>query len=153
MLEAIPRGIFSNDFQLRHRGRVVAELDVSTWREKAEVEIEGVRYRLYREGLLSGAFVLERDGQVLAQAVKPSAFRSQFEVETVGRRFSVRKISMWSLFGVFEGDSQIGSISQARWFTRRMHVDLPADWPIALQVFVFWLALLIVRREAAAAGA
>jgi hypothetical protein len=153
MLEAAPRHFLSNDFVLMSSDRAVALLDVSSWRERAEFELEGVSYRLYREGFMSGAFVLERAGVVIARATKPSVFRARFELDINGRSFMLRKISAFSRrFGIFADDRQVGEIRPAGLFTRRVVLELPSDWPTAVQLFVFWLALVIWNREARAAA-
>lgn len=148
MLEAVPKGVFSNDYVLLSSGEALGELDVSVWRERAEFELAGVPHRLYREGMMSGAFVLERAGTVVARAVKPSVFRERFEVDLGGRPFTLRKLSLFSrTFGVFFGEQQVGSISRAGFFTRRALLELPPDWPPAFQLFVFWLALVSWKRN------
>jgi hypothetical protein len=152
MLEAVPKKTFSNDFILRSTDQNVAELSVSSWRERAEFNIDGVPHRLYRDGL-TGPFVLEKAGTVVVRAVKPSAFRCLFQLDLGGVSLTLRKLSMFSRrFGLFSGDQQVGEIRPAGHFTRRAILDLPSDWPVALQLFVFWLALMIWNREAAAAS-
>ena len=153
MLEAVPRHVFSSDFVVRSSERTIALLDVSSWRERAEFEIDGVSHRVYREGLIRGAFVLERAGVIIARAVKPSAFRSRFELDVGGRAFTLRKLSAFGRrFGIFADDRQVGEIRPAGLCTRRTELELPADWSVAQQVYVFWLALVIWSREAAAAA-
>jgi hypothetical protein len=150
VIEAVPQGWFSNSYRLQQPHGTVAELDVSNWREKAEFDVEGGHYRLYREGFASGAFVLERDGKTVARALKPSAFRARFQVEIGGRAFELRRGGWTSNFGVFDGERQVGSIRRAAMFTRRAIIDLPDAWPLAAQVFVFWLVLVIWIRDQAA---
>jgi hypothetical protein len=150
MIEATPRHFFSNDFVLRSRDGIVASIDVSSWRERAEFELDGVPYRLYREGFASGAFVLDRAGLVVARATKPSAFRSRFEIEIQGQRFTLQKASIFSRrFVILQGDGEIGAIRPAGGFTRRTVLELPPSWSLAQQLFVFWLALVIWNRERA----
>ena len=153
MLEASPKNFFSTNYIIRVPGRTPAVLDVSLWRESAEIELDGAVHRFYREKIFGGAFVLERAGVVIARAVKPSAFRSRFDVELGGKRFVVRKVSMWRRrFGVFSGEQQIGVVRPAGVFTRRALIEMPSDWSLAHEVFIFWLVLIIWRREAAAAA-
>jgi hypothetical protein len=154
MLEAVPKNVFSTDYIVHIPGRTSAMVDVSLWRDAADLEIEGVSYRFHRERLMSGAFLLERDGVVIAKAVKPSAFRARFEVDFGGRTFVVRMVSVWRRqFGVFSGEQRVGVIRPAGLFTRRALIELPRDWPVAFELFVFWLVLLMWRRQAAAAAA
>jgi hypothetical protein len=153
MIEAIPKRLLSNDFVLRSSDEAPVLLDVSGWRERAEFELNGNPYRLYREGLASGAFVLEQDGSVVARAYKESAFRDRFEIELEGVTYTLRKLSVLSRrFGVFLDDQQLGLIAPVGIFSRRTRIQLPAHWPVALQVYLFWLALVIWNREAAAAA-
>jgi hypothetical protein len=87
------------------------------------------------------------------RARKPSVFRNRFEVELPDRICELRKIS-WSgrRFGVFEGDRLAGEMARSGFLGRRISLSLPADWPAAIHVYLFWLALVIWNREAAAAA-
>ena len=154
MIEAVPKHIFSRDFVLHSPDGSLVELDVSNWRDRAEFEFDGIAYRLYREGMVSGDFVLERAGVVIARAMKPSAFRKRFELEVNGHSVSMKKLSLWRRgFGVFDGEQLVGSIAPAGLFTRRTIVTMPDDWAVALQLFLFWLVLLMWHRQAAANSA
>ncbi|HVS00668.1 MAG TPA: hypothetical protein VMW27_28875 [Thermoanaerobaculia bacterium] len=153
MLEAKPPGLFSRDFDIEAEGRKIAFLDIALWREAGEVLIEGQPYKLYREGLMSGAFLLEKEGQVVARAIKVSAFRSQFDLELGTHRCSLKRASIFGRsFSVLQGGDVLGSIRPAGVFTRRALIDLPPDWPAPVQVFVFWLVLVIWNRDRSAAA-
>ena len=153
MLEAAPRHFFSNDFVVSSSDRAFTTLDVSAWRERAEFELDGASHRLYREGFMSGAFVLDRAGTIIARATKPSVFRARFELEINGREFTLQKTSVFSRrFGIFSGDRQVGEVRPAGMFTRRAVLELPPDWSPAAQLFVFWLALVIWNRDKRAAA-
>jgi hypothetical protein len=146
--------MFSNTFEFRTPSQELVMLRASPWRERADFALQGSRYHLHREGRLKGPFLLERDGRVIARAVKPSAFRDRFEVELNGTTYTLRKPSAFSRrFHLFSGEQQIGEIAPVSAFSRRSRVDLPADIPLAMQLFIFWLALLMWKRQAAAAGA
>jgi hypothetical protein len=95
---------------------------------------------------------MERDGKVIARASKPSFFKCTLEVELPNRRLTLRKLSPWKRrFGLFEGEKQIGNISPLGSFSRRAQIDLPADWPMAIRGFLFWLVFLSWQREEVAA--
>jgi hypothetical protein len=154
MLEAKPLGLFSRDFDVESEGRKIAFLDVALWREAGEVLIEDQPYKLYREGLMSGAFVLEKEGRIVARAMKTSAFRAHFDLELRSHRCSLTRTSLFGRsFSVLQGSEVIGSIRPAGVFTRRAIIDLPRDWPTPVQVFVFWLVLVIWNRDRSAAAA
>lgn len=151
MMEAAPKHLFSPDFILRSDASSSLLLDVSCWRERAEFELDGSSYRLYREGFASGAFILEGNGEILARAHKPSALWNRFEVELDGAVYVLRKLSVFRRrFGLFLDDRRVGVIEPTGVLTRRAEIKLPAERPAAIQVFLFWLALLIWNREAAA---
>jgi hypothetical protein len=148
MLIAAPRRWFSWDFTVTDGSRSVATIDVSWWREQGTLTIGGADHRVFREGMLSGDFVLEAAGSVVARACKPSAFRAVFAVEHAGRRYTLRRESMLRRRMVLlEGDRTIGSLSPQGWFSRRAEVDLPSDLPLAARVFVILLAVILWKRE------
>ena len=75
MLKATPKSWFSWNFTVMGGAQPVADIDVSWWREKGLLTVQGTTYKVYREGLMSGAFILESARTVLGRATKPSAFR------------------------------------------------------------------------------
>jgi hypothetical protein len=153
MLEAIPTDIFATNFRLQQQNKLLGEVDTSVWRSKARLELEEGTYELYREGTFGGDFLLERNGNVVARATKPSALQNRFEVELPNRYLVLRKLSVFSRrFGLFDGEKQIGSIYPLGIFARRANIDLPADWPLATRIFLFWLALLMWKRQNRAAA-
>lgn len=149
MLEARPIGIFSQDFDIEVEGQKIAMLDVSCWMEAGAISLEGQLYRLYREGVMRGSFVLKnQQGEAVARAIKPSAFRSQFDLEFGDRHCSLKRASAFGRsFSVFQDGVIVGSIRPAGVFTRRTMINLPADWSTPIQVFVFWLVLVIWNRD------
>ena len=155
MLEAIPSNFFATNFQLQQDNQLLGEVDTGFWGEKARLELEDGTYELYREGMFSGDFVLERNGEVVARASKPSFLQNRFEVQLPDRRLVLRKPSAWSWnrrFGLFDGEKQIGSIDPVGLFTRRTIIDLPDNWSLPIRVFLFWLAVIIWKRQSQAAA-
>ncbi len=93
--------------------------------------------------------------EVVARASKPSVFQNRFEVQLPDRRLVLRKPSAWSWnrrFALFDGEKQIGSIDPVGLFTRRTMIDLPDNWSLPIRVFLFWLAVIIWKRQSAAAA-
>jgi hypothetical protein len=162
MMTIIPRTWYSWDFTVVDEGRELAFMVLSGWREKGTLTIEGVEHHVYREGRMSGDFVLERNGAVLVRAAKPSAFSSSLRVRYQGLEFTLKKRSAWRrpfvvLAPLGEAGSaterEIGSLAPAGMMTRKAHVDLPTDWPLPLRVFVIWLVVIMWKRDADAAAA
>jgi hypothetical protein len=142
---------YSWDFDVTDDTRRVAHLDLSVWREEGVLTIDGVAHRVYREGVGSGDFLLERDGIVLARATKPSAFRSAFEVRHDGRTYELAKESVWRRrFVIRSGSAEIGSLAPRRMFGREAVATLPESWPLPLKAFVIWLVVILWKRAAAA---
>jgi hypothetical protein len=149
----LPRRWYSWDFSLVSGDSTLAHLDLSCWRERGVVTIAGDEHRVYREGMVSGDFVIERQGQVLARATKPSAFSSKVVITHDGRKYTLQKRSIWKRgFLLREGDREIGSLSPNTWLTRDATVNLPADWPLAVKTFVTWLAIILWKRDADASA-
>jgi len=153
MLEARPRNLFSRDFFIEANGREVSKLEVSLWKEAGAFATEGQPYRIYREGWMSGAFLLESRGRQVARAIKPSAFRSQFELELNGHRYFVQRAALFGrTFTVLREGVEVGSIRPVSVFSRKAVIDLPSDWSLPVKLFVFWLVLVIWNRDQRAAA-
>jgi hypothetical protein len=153
MLTIVPRRWYSWDFDLVDGDRRLAGLETSRWREKGVLNVDGVEHRVYREGLMSGEFILERDGVVLAHATKPSAFRNAFELNFNGWKYTLRKKSLLSRsFLVESGEREIGSLVPKSMWSRSARVTLPQDWPLPVRAFAIWLTIILWKRESDAGG-
>jgi len=150
----VPKRWYSWDFAVMRGDRTIAVLDLNSWRERADILIEGVTHRVFREGAFSGDFIIEREGHELARATKPSAFRHTFIVHYNGRDYTLRRQSAWRRTSVLmEGERVIGVISPESAWTRRADADLPSDWPVAIKAFVMWLVIILWKRDAESAAA
>ena len=99
---------------------------------------------------MSGAFILESAGTVLARAEKPSAFRRTLLIHYEGREFTLRATSVfWRHFVLLDGSRQIGSLAPNSVFTRGAAVDLPDEWPLPVRVFIIWLTVILWMRDMA----
>jgi hypothetical protein len=153
MLAARPLGIFSRDFVIEADGQQVALLDVSRWKEAGEITIGSKPFKLYREGFVREAFVLEEVGQPVARAIKFSAFRSRFDLELEAGHYSLQRDSAFARsFSVVQNGEVVGRVRRSGLFTRNAVIDLPSAWSAPIQVFVFWLVLVIWNREDSSAA-
>ena len=153
MLRLIPKHWFSWDFSVLDDRGIVAYIDISWWREKGVLTVQGASHPVFRERQMSGDFILESAGSILARARKPSAFRRCFNVEHGGRHYTVRAQSAFRrTFVVLDGDIGIGSITPDGIFTRRASIDLREDIPLAVRVFIVWLAVILWKRESDASA-
>ena len=153
-LIASPKRWSSWDFIVTAGSSPVAQIESAWWAEKGVLTIEGVPYRVYREGMMSGDFIIESAGSVLARAEKPSAMRRAFTIRHDGRSYTLRaKATFGRTFLLLAGDREVGSLSPQGLFTRRAAVNLPEELPLPLRMFVLWLAIVLWKRDAGAAAA
>lgn len=149
MLELVPVFGMSTRYSVRSDGREVAEVALGWFREGGELVIDGVRYQLRREGLASGAFQLSRDGGLVVEAHKPSAFSNRFDIEHDGHRYELAKAGfLTKRFELRQDGRAVGSIAPHHPFTRRCEVALPDALPLPVQVFLTALVVLMWNRDA-----
>jgi hypothetical protein len=148
MLEAIPKSWFSWNFKINEGSKKVADLDISSWREKGELRINGVDYVVFRKGTFRPTIILEQSNTKLAKATRSSIFRHSFLIETDGKQYTLEKRSFVGRKIILKNDlGEIGSVSPKGFLSRRAIVDLPENMELPLRIFVIWLALFLWKRE------
>ena len=153
MLKAIPNSWHSSDYEVKANGEWIADLETSSWREKGEILVEGHTNELSREGLMSGSFTMESNGDLFAEANKISAWKNTFNVRFSDDEFVLKKrSSLRSEMNLYHNNMRVGSIRREGLLSRTALIDLPDPLPLAAKLFIFWLTLIIWRREGAAAG-
>jgi hypothetical protein len=153
MLTVAAKNWFSWKFTLAAGTRAVADIDISSWRERGGLQVDGRAYRVYRDGMM-GPFILAADGVEIARAEKPSAFRRAFVVRHDGRELELRAANaLQRRFRLLERGAEIGTIEPQSVFTRSADVDFRVPLPEPLQAFIVWLTLLLWKREAESAAA
>lgn len=152
MLSAVPDGWFSWNFTIFDDHKAIAKIDLAWVREAGELYLEGSNYRVCREGLLSGSFIIEKEGLVLARAEKPSALIRSFKVEYNNKSYILEAASaLQRKFVLREGGQTIGSVRPENAFTKKAIIDLPADIAMPVRIFMVWLTLILWKRETDAA--
>lgn len=122
---------------------------MSWLRERADVTIADKTFTVLRDSMLKGSFALKWGEQVAARARKTSLFTRSFDVETGGEHLRLAAVSIWRReFGVYRNGEQIGRIAPTSLFRRSAVIDLPDDVPLPVQVFLFWLVIILWRRSA-----
>jgi hypothetical protein len=150
MLKVIPKA-WSYAFSVTDGATSIAQaVDLSWWRDKGELRIQGAVYRTHRDG---SSYVLESSSKVIARAERPRMLFREFVIEHSGHRYTLRaKSAFRRKFLLFEGESQVGSISAEGFFTRKAAVELPSQLPLVLQVFIIWLAMTLWKHDDTAGG-
>ncbi len=143
-----PSHWYSWNFKIKDARQDLANIDMSWWREKGTLSVAGQSYRVYRENLMSGDFILESGDGVLARAAKPSAVRRAFELSYDGLTYTLRARSAFRRAFVLEqGTREVGSVVPEGALRRRAVLTLPEAFPLPVKVFVAWLTVLIWKRD------
>jgi hypothetical protein len=146
--------MFSNDFVITKDDSEIGLLDLKAMREAATLHLGDEVFELGREGMMSGAFFLARGEQVIVKAEKPSALKSELEIQLGDETILLTKPSIWKTgYEVRLGEAVIGRIDRGGVMSRNVTIEVPADWPLPLQLFVYWLVQLMWNRDAAATAA
>ena len=113
LLEFSPRSYFSSrKYNIVQNGASIGEIDFALLREQGTIKIGGASYNASREGLTSGAFFLEANGNRLVSADKPSALHRLFTVQIGGKAYTLKAASTFGRAFVFtENDKEVGSIA------------------------------------------
>jgi hypothetical protein len=153
MLTVVAKNWFSWKFTLTAADRAVADINLSSWRERGGLQVDGRAYRVYRDGMM-GPFILAADGVEIARADKPSAFRRAFVVRHDGRELELRAANaLRRRFQLLERGVEIGTIDPQSIWTRSADVEFRVPLPEPLQAFIVWLTLLLWKRESDSAAA
>jgi hypothetical protein len=153
MLRASPIGWFSWNFILSEDGERLAEINLAWLREAGQLSVGEESYRVYREGIMSGIFVLEKNGVILARADKPSALYRSFNVYCGDKAYTLEAESAFRRKFVLNcGGEPVGSIYPEGALTRKCIVDLPESIPLAVRTFIVWLVIILWKRESDSAA-
>jgi hypothetical protein len=163
VLDVTNRSFLKWQFEVSEAGRKLAFIDLKAVKEGADIEISGEPFRMYREGFLRGAYVLEAFGKELVRAEKPSVFHRRFVVDFAGRRFALKAVSVWRrAFTVTEfpnagsglGDqmeedkdvAEIARIEPVSWYKFSAVATFDDELPVAVDIFLTTLVLLMWKR-------
>lgn len=140
-------GLFSRTISVRLNGHELATIEDKLMREGARITIEGVEYELRRSGWLSGDYLLESGGELLARGRKPSFLSRRMQAEIGGWVYDlVPASSFTSRFEVHHAGRVVGTIGP-RPVLRAHPAHLPPEMPTVYQVFLVGLVSLMWNRE------
>ena len=153
MLKCLPKSICSRNFRVIGLPEGEAEVDFDSMSEQGTISMAGEKLRVRKHGAMSGQWTLERDGEVLAEAIKPSAMTRRIEVRTLGVTLSLDARSAFSNEFLLSHDgTRCGSIRPMHSFTRRACFECSAPLDSTTQLFAFWMVALMWRRAEQAAA-
>jgi len=145
--------LFTWRFDVFEDGVSVAEIDLNLFKEGADLRIKDETFRFFREGLVSGAYVLEAYGREIARADKPSVFKRRFAVHFGGRRFILEDESIFRRTFVVREEPEdgigveVGRVKPVGIFRRSARARFDDDIPLAVNIFLIGLVVLMWRRS------
>lgn len=147
MLDILPRSAFSWNFDVVEDGTLIAQLEMSSWRERGEVVLNEGTFALYRDGM-RGPFLLEHSGTIYATAIKESVLRNSFVVELADRTYQFKKTSTFRrAFALIQDGVEVGWMNPVKAISRKAQATFPEDLPLGVHIFLIWLALIIWKRD------
>ena len=153
MLRALPRSIFSWNFNVYLDRELIVAIDMRWFGEGGSFEYGGRRFDLRKAGVFSGEFSLEENGRVIAEATKTTMVR-MFTIRWAGESYTLRALSPLTRRFVIEQQGEVvGGIGPDHPFTRKSSIQLPGGMPAEVGVFMFWLVALMWRRSQNSAAA
>lgn len=153
MLHLRKKSLFSNEYIAEEEGIAVAELSRSWWRTQAELTVQEQGLWLTKQGVLKGTFGLFDGDAAIVKVTQPSGWRPRLVFQFDEREFEIRQKAWYSsTLLVKSNGSVVGSIRPKGLFATEANVDLPARFPLAIRVFIGWIAM-ICWDEAAMSGA
>ncbi|MHC4953010.1 MAG: hypothetical protein ACYTGZ_03910 [Planctomycetota bacterium] len=147
MIRCNPQGLCSYDYFLEGEGHR-AEVEYDWTSEQGVIVADGTRHRVRKHGLFSGRWSLDRNGNEVCSAIKPSAFTRTLEVDTpMGALELVAASAFTRVFRVEGRAGLIATIEPVHAFTRRATIEIRTrEFDAATLAFLFWLTALMWRR-------
>lgn len=149
MLRATRRGFFKRAYDLTEDDGAVIEL-AGQRREGCEFTLTDQRLRIERER--GKRFLLTGPHGRVAVADRENGRR--WVITTSAGTLTLVRPSFWrSAWELHQGGRPLGRIEHDGAFKSSSHADLPADVPLPVRVFAFYVVLIVWERANAAASA
>lgn len=153
MIACLPKSICSRNYRVRGLPEGEAEVLFDSMTEQGDIILGSQTLRVRKHGMASGRWTLEADGEVLAEAIKPSAMSRLIEIHTLGSTITLQPRSMLSrAFDVHHEANRCGTIHTVHAFTRRAVIECDDSLDTLTQLFAFWMVALMWRRSDNAAA-
>lgn len=142
-----PHGSFEVGFDLLGPGGApVGAFDRSVWRESGQVRVGDQFWEFRRER--GRRFVLAGPSGALAVADRVSPWSGSWRLSTGGWRYELVKPSWLSRrFELRVGEVPVGRLGPKGVFDNKADVELPAELPPPVAIFVVAVAMTLWRRD------
>ena len=151
-LTCVPESICSWNFRISDASRDVGSVRLDFLTEQGTIKSGDTTFDVIKHGWLSGHWSLNQRSSVHANAHKPLIFTRQFEITTESSTVSLKADMLARRFIIYVSDKAVGSITPAHAFTRRATIDCSSEIPEIVQLFCFWLAALMWKRDSDSAS-
>lgn len=149
MLMCVPAGICTWNYRVAGGNLGPARLQFDWLTEQGSMIVNGVELRVRKHGSMSGRWTLEQAGEIVAEAYKPSALFRAFELQGYGGQYTLRAISAFARgFELRSGASRVAIVEPVHLFTRRATVTAYEPVHEMVQLFAFWLVVMMWKRAA-----
>ena len=100
------------------------------------------------QGWLNQKHILEGDAIRIVQSANSGVFRTFRQLEYADKRYEIKVASKRSLnssvynsIEIYDSTKRVVSVSSQDWLQKKIFIDLPCDWPLPIQAFIFWAGL------------
>jgi hypothetical protein len=130
-----------------------ASVNFDALREQGSIILEPDYYDV-KHVWQRGEWTLELGDKILAVAIKPNPFTRVFEVSSYeGHNLVFMAESPFTrTFLIEQNGKMLGMIEPVHAFTKRASIDCSSSVPIPVQIFLFWLTVLMWKRAANSSG-
>ncbi len=151
VLTCLPQSICSWNYSITGSDSdVIASVEFDFWNEQGSIILEPSCYGVKRGWVWpSDEWSLESGDRVIAVATKPNPFTRFFEVSYSSQDLILRPELPFTRSFLIEQDNRVlGTIQPMHSFTRRASIDCSSSIAIPVQIFLFWLTVLMWKRDA-----
>jgi hypothetical protein len=157
MVTCLPVSMCSWNYRVLGLPAGEGRTEINLFSEQGWLSLGGTSYDVVKQGPFSGQWTLERDGEIFAQARKPSSMYRMMLVTLGGATLAVQPESPFTrVFEVREilhtdrrdEERVVGTVRPVHPLTRRGEMSCDASVPQLAQLFVFWLVAMSWRRTA-----
>ena len=113
--------------------------------EEGSLTVAGQKFKISKQGFLSGKWHLLSQGQIIAQAHKPSSLTQRFLVSTSGKEYSLIPVGLGRSMELTGSETNL-LIAPEHPFTRRSTIRGSGD-DFLLASFSFWLTIMLWQRS------
>lgn len=147
MLTCLPQSICSWNYLITEPD-IAASIEFDFWTEQGKITLGSDLY-FVQHTWLSGEWSFVSENSILALAVKPNPFTRIFQISCGNDSLILKAESpLTRSFLIEQSSVLLGTISPMHPFTRRAFIDCSQSLAIPIQLFLFWLVVLMWRRAA-----